>query len=178
MKIRNLILAILSLSFSISYGQIPDFESNVVVENVFSEQLLKFSKNKDFVIAFSNPSYWNGYENRYQVLSLTKKKWAIWQYGQQNSISNGTFNLVKKISNKNALEIIETLDKYDFWNISQDSLKYKTQKPLIADPSTFTFDFITKKRRKQLQNNSDYKNFSIASSKFMNWWSEMVESKK
>lgn len=193
MKIR--ISAILFLIFFSSFGQVPNFEDNDIPDDYSNQKLELFSEDKDFVIAYSTLSFWDGYSKSYKVLCLKNEQWSLWSYfgdvvhiekkwwgwkKKQDEIKNGKFNLVKNITTDNAIEIMDKLEHYKLWDIHQDSLT-QTHKNLqrVADAPTYTFDFITKEKRKQIRYVSGHylsnKNFDNAKSDFYNWWIKMTE---
>src|SRR5690554_281217 len=176
----NMVLAsfFLMLIISCSSGRknqslitLPEIESNYDSLDFVghtNKKLIDFSKNKDFVFAYSNVSFWGGYSKRYDIISLKNGIWSCYkydgdiQYGKKfllftiwkkDSFANGKFKLQKRDISNEAIELLFNFaDDISFWKLNQDSVNIVTHFPneRIADAATKVFDIISKDKKKSL----------------------------
>ena len=133
-----------------------------------NKRLIEFSKNKDFVFAYSNVSFWGGYSKKYDLISLKNGIWSCYKYNgdiqygkkflfftiwKRDSIANGKFQMIKKnISNEAIKLLFNYADDISFWKLNQDSINIVTHftNVQIADAATKVFDIIRGNKKKSL----------------------------
>ena len=63
------------------FGQIPIIEHNYTKQDSAENPLIdSFSKKYDFVIAYTEQSYWWSDKKSYKILFCTNNKWSSWTY--------------------------------------------------------------------------------------------------
>lgn len=150
---------------------LPEIESNydsIDFVGDTNKRLIEFSKNKDFVIAYSNVGFWGGYEKKYELISLKNGIWSCYKYNgdirygkkvlfftiwKRDRIANGKFELLKKDISNEAIKLLFNYAAANlFWNLDQDSINFVTHvnKEQIADAETKVFDVISKNKKKSL----------------------------
>jgi hypothetical protein len=169
-----IIISFLLVGQSKSFGQLPDIRHNYTKQDSTENPLIdSFARQYDFIIAYTEQSYWWSDRKNYKILAYSDNKWTSWTYSNHiiqwtkkkrrkkilvDRVSNGQFFKVKTdLENTTVLNLFTVLGGYDFWTLNNDSLNetiIKTwvengdtivTKASISDGVNYRFDFLTKR---------------------------------
>ena len=119
----------LASSFAIK-AQIPFIHSNVTDD--FKNKSLVYNAFKgkyDFLIAYHIQGMMRIGSTNVQIIALKNKKWKkiIFNYKDHNELDQKITK--KRLDKKLGLQLIETLNKENFWSLENDSINIRSIKP-------------------------------------------------
>jgi hypothetical protein len=173
--VRSLIIILFLLVGQCNaFGQLPDIQHNYTKQDSTENPLINsFLKQYEFVIAYTEQSYWWSDRKHYKILTYSNKKWTSWTYSANSSqstknkrskknnidsVRNNQFLKIKtEIQDQDASGLISDLHIGDFWTLNSDSLNLTsreeidptngttiTRKGSISDGINYHFDILTK----------------------------------
>jgi hypothetical protein len=164
-----------------AFGQIPEIRHNYVKQDSTENPLIdSFTKQYDFVIAYTEQSYWWSDRKSYKILAFSDDNWTYWTYSDYfiqwtkkkrqkkviiDTVRNGQFFKGKgKLENTSVLQLLSALSRNDFWTLNNDSLNQTriietriengdtiNRKASISDGINYRFDIITKDRLRVIE---------------------------
>ena len=134
-----LICVLLSLA-SMVKAQVPVIISNTTEKDKTESGIYQaFNGKYDFVIAYTNPSFWRSNILQYKILALKNNSWSYISYDfykkgkswSKPRIKERPFNFHK------AETLIELLEQNHFWLLSRDSLNIQERRNSDGSVSKF-----------------------------------------
>jgi hypothetical protein len=151
---KILIINILLFLNLYTYGQIPVIKSNTT-ELEKSTIYKKFQGKYDFLIAYTEESYWWSNKEHYQILGLKEGHWSLITLTSKRK-KNGEFTKpsirIDYFDNNGGQILLSQLNQTNFWALERDSLNIKhRQNPdstktefSLSDGVNFRFEILTK----------------------------------
>ena len=122
-----------------SFCQLPDFIHNYTKQDSATNPLIdSFAKQYNFIMAYTEQSYWWSDRKNYKILAYSNNRWTYWTYSE--SILQGTkkkniktiqidkvrakhfFKGEKTLENLSVSQLLNDLTKNAFWALNNDSL--------------------------------------------------------
>lgn len=179
MKILIFISFILAEQCKI-FGQIPAIKHNYTKQDSTENPLIdSFSKTYDFIIAYTEQSYWWSDKKSYKILSCANNKWSLWTYSDYfahltkkkrskktaiDTVRKGQFFESKTKFQDSAIgQLLTNFSNNGFWTLSNDSLNQTyittriengdtiTTRHDISDGINYRFDILTKDKLRVIQ---------------------------
>lgn len=152
------ILLLLSLQV---YGQIPVLQSDSNQPNESTIQKT-FEGKYDFLIAYTEESYWWSDRQLYQILALKDGKWSLITLASKKKKSGEFRKPTIKVSSYDkdkAQLLLNQLDQIGFWTLSTDSLNItQRENPdstvmryTLSDAVNYKFEIMTKEGYKVIE---------------------------
>jgi len=195
-----IIISFFLVGQSKTFGQIPDIVHNYTSQDSSQNPLIdSFAKKFDFIIAYTEQSYWWSNRKNYKILACSDSKWSSWTYSDyfiQGTKKKGKKKIIvdtvkvghyfkgkAEIQNLVAAELFSALDTNDFWTLNNDSLNQSRLYPMkiingdttfriasISDGINYRFDILNKTRLRVIESyEPDY---------FLELFTDMVERRK
>jgi hypothetical protein len=199
-KTLSLVLVILATGQCRVFGQIPDIRHNYTKQDSTKNPLIdSFAKQYDFIIAYTEQSYWWSDRKSYKILTCSDNKWTSWTYSDYfiqwtkkkrkkkmliDTIRNKQFLKGKtELESTSVLQLLSALDSYGFWTLNNDSLNQTriietriengdtiNRKASISDGINCRFDILSKTKLRVIESyEPDY---------FLKLFSDMVDRRK
>ncbi|MBD1399019.1 hypothetical protein H9Q13_17755 [Pontibacter sp. JH31] len=158
---KILLLHILLLLSTCGYGQIPVIHSD---SNQSNESTIykNFEGKYDFLIAYTEESYWWSDRQFYQILALKDGQWNSITLASKKK-KNGDFRKptikVNSYDKENAQLLLSQLDQLGFWTLNSDSLNItQRENPdstvtayTLSDAANYKFEIMTKEDYKIIE---------------------------
>ena len=183
-----------------TFGQIPNIIHNYTSQDSTQNPLIdSFSKKYDFIIAYTEQSYWWANRKNYKILAFSNNKWSSWTYSnyfvqgtKKNGIEKITVDTIKighyflentVLKYSSVSELLTNLESNNFWTLNNDSLNQSRLFPIkikngdttfriasISDGINYRFDIISKSRLRVIESyEPDY---------FLELFTDMFERRK
>ena len=183
-----------------AFSQIPDIRHNYTKQDSTENPLIdSFAKHYDFVIAYTEQSYWWSDWKNYKILAYSSNNWTSWTYSDYiiqwtkkrrrskmivDTVRTGQFFKGKKeFQNPFVLQFLTDLDSDGFWTLNNDSLNQTRiietriengdtlyRKASISDGINYRFDVLGKNKLQVIESyEPDY---------FLKLFPDMIDRKK
>ncbi|WP_206684043.1 hypothetical protein [Pontibacter beigongshangensis] len=158
---KTLLLHILLLFSSCAYGQKSVLQSDSKQPNESTIQMT-FEGQYDFLVAYTEESYWWSDRQFYQILALKDGKWSLITLVSKRK-KNGDFRKptirVSSFEKDKAQLLLNQLDQLSFWTLNSDSLNItRRENPdstvttyTISDAVNYKFEVMTKEGYKVIE---------------------------
>ena len=183
-----------------TFGQIPNLIHNYTNQDSSQNPLIDSFANKyDFIIAYTEQSYWWANRKNYKILTCSDNTWSWWTYS--DNFIQGTLNKKTKkvivdtikighyfkgktiLTSSSALELLLNLGSNNFWSLNNDSLNQSRlylirilngdttfRTASISDGINYRFDILNKTRLRVIESyEPDY---------FFELFPDMIERRK
>lgn len=183
-----------------TFGQIPNLIHNYTNQDSSQNPLIDSFANKyDFIIAYTEQSYWWANRKNYKILTCSDNIWSWWTYS--DNLIQGTLNKKTKkvivdtiktghyfkgktiLTSSSALELLLNLGSNNFWSLNNDSLNQSRLYPIrilngdttfrtasISDGINYRFEILSKARLRVIESyEPDY---------FLELFPDMIERTK
>ncbi|GAA4313786.1 hypothetical protein [Nibribacter koreensis] len=161
MKIQLLIFFIAS-SFGVLGQNLPHIEASTNLHERNNSVIYKaFHDQYDFLISYSEESYWWSNRCEYRILATKDDAWYCLRYTskQKNDKSfSKPFITKQKIRKKKGDLLLDELSRLGFWTLNQDSLNYTTKHNgggrtttyTVSDGVNYKFEILTREEFKTI----------------------------
>ncbi|QHL87485.1 hypothetical protein GU926_08555 [Nibribacter ruber] len=155
MKIHLLIFFVAS-SFGVLGQNLPHIEANTNAEERSNSVIYKaFHDQYDFLISYSEESYWWSNKLDYKILATKDETWYCLRYTSKQKKDKSfskPFITKQKIRKKKGDLLLDELSRLGFWTLNQDSLNYATKDNdggrsmtyTVSDGVNYKFEILTK----------------------------------
>lgn len=176
-----IIISFLLFGQSKSFGQLPDIRHNYTKQDSTENPLIDtFAKQYEFIIAYTEQSYWWSDRKNYKILAYSNNKWTSWTYSDYfipwtkkkdkkkiivDTVRNGQFFKDKAdLESTSVLQLLSALNCNDFWTLNNDSLNQSriietriengdtiNRKASISDGINYRFDILSKTKLRVIE---------------------------